>query len=48
MGKGARSDARREAVVNRNAAFALTHRDIEAVKGATLGTHGIKQKDGSW
>jgi hypothetical protein len=33
--------------MNRNAAFPLTARDIEAVKNATLGTHGIIQADGS-
>lgn len=34
--------------MERNAAFHLTKKDIEAVKGATLGTHGIKQADGTW
>ena len=34
--------------VDRNAKFKLTQRDIEAVKGATLGTHGVIQKDGTY
>ena len=34
--------------MKREAAFQLTPRDIEAVKKATLGTHGIIQSDGSW
>lgn len=34
--------------MDRNARFTLTAKDIEAVKGATLGTHGIIQADGTY
>lgn len=34
--------------MKRDAAFALTAKDVQAVKKATLGTNGVKQKDGTW
>jgi hypothetical protein len=34
--------------MNRDAAFKLTDADVEAVRAATLGTHGIVQADGTY
>jgi hypothetical protein len=34
--------------MKREAAFQLTKQDVEAVKSATLGTHGVLQEDGTY